>query len=238
MDKFVLKFSSSTEYENHLKETIFSSQNEKDIWNSLFPPSTQSNRKPVGRPKSIREKEDQQTLDDITTPKRTHIDWFSSPLIHDIIAAHKICKTGYETVKYLKQKYPKMATEKEGRFDSLRHSTIDSWFQENEKLHPKYEQKLLFMQTMGPNKKPGPSFLLQSFPQIENSLITSLNLLRNQGVCIRSHQIRCIFKALCMEFRNSEENLLISQNELERLKKMEFASLAPGLFGVIIFYIA
>ena len=78
------------------------------------------------------------------TPKASvsHTNWFSSPHIHDILEAVRVYKSSKLAIEHLQKKFRKLPTEQCGRFDSLKESTIRSWFNDDWILKPQYQYRL------------------------------------------------------------------------------------------------
>lgn len=76
------------------------------------------------------------------TRKRTRIDWFSSPYIHDILDAVRRCRNYTDAINYLQSKSPQLPTETEYRFARLHRQTMENWFDEDFQLLPQYQKML------------------------------------------------------------------------------------------------
>lgn len=105
-----------------------------------------------------------------------HRDWFSSELIHDIIQAVKRKKSSRAAVAHLQEKFPKLPTESEGRFDSLKENTIRHWFDENWELKPQFQYRLDF--GSGSNRR-GREHVLDRHAEIKQKIIERLKKMRD-----------------------------------------------------------
>jgi hypothetical protein len=151
-------------------------------------------RRPVGRPKRDRSVNDalsaaataasaassQQQEDNVeeeqTTKKAKRMHWFDSPLIHDILHAYKL--SGFSSrkcVEHLQRKHTALPTETEGRFDKLTESTVRSWFDDDHKLKPQFQQLL----RGGEYRAGGHESVLSAYPVAEQRIKQLLQQLRD-----------------------------------------------------------
>jgi hypothetical protein len=126
--------------------------------------------------------------------QRTVINWFQSPFIHDILAAYKLHHSGFKTVKYLQQKFPKLDTEEHARFQFLNDSTIDNWFNSEHQLLPQY-QALLNHNWLNP-KGAGRHAILAKHPELVEKIKQTLLDMRRRNISVKIRQARIVFTAM------------------------------------------
>ena len=215
---------------------IYARDKEKDI--EMFgQPKKKAEKRPVGRPKHHPVINIDEILIDDDAPsepthidsvvKRTRIDWFSSPLIHDIIAARKTFPTAYETVEYLKKKFPKLPTEDQPRFQSLNYTTVDCWFDKDKNVLPKYASKI---DQPAPHQGGRPT-AFSLFPEFEETLKSSLQKMRDAGLAIKIRTVKYILAASCKKFIQDRLDLVLDPQETARKSAiprfLKFSSKSP-----------
>ena len=112
--------------------------------------------------------------DDSFTPatKRSRVDWFASPLIHDIVEEVRMCKSARLAVERLKRKFPKLPTEEKGRFEDLKENTVRYWFEDDWTLKEQFA-------ALVKHKKGGRRQFFTA--EIERKVIDHLTKLREKG---------------------------------------------------------
>jgi hypothetical protein len=105
-----------------------------------------------------------------------------------------LCRSGYKTVQYLQNRYP--SNKFNGRFDLLRHSTIDGWFDDNHNLKPEYQEKFNDYGESTNPRNAGAKSKLFPYPELEKEIINRLIKTRETGVVMRIRNIRIIMRAL------------------------------------------
>jgi hypothetical protein len=83
-------------------------------------------------------------------------------------------------VEWLQTAFPRLETEREGRFDGLKESTIRSWFDSNHRLLPRF-QKLLDEEKQTASRGPGNSRMLSSHPGVEDEIKRVLTKMRSEA---------------------------------------------------------
>lgn len=138
--------------------------------------------------------------------KLTRIDWFSSPFIHDILAAYNQYNSSFLAVKSLKSRFPRLSTETSGRFDGLHRNTVQSWFDKDHKLLPQYQARIDALNW----KKPGGRIsVFSGESELEEKLVSQLLLLRDNGTKIGIREIRILMRALAAKLGTKESTLQI-----------------------------
>ena len=163
-------------------------QKEKEEWKKLFPTKRTADTKPlVGRSKKEIQLDDALAnsahIDSFDgekdSEKRTRIDWFDSPFIHDILHSYSIHKFGYLMVRDLRNQFPRRPTESSGKFDFLSRSTVDSWFDKDHHLLRQYANRLANGRSAGLR---GRLSFFSQYPNLEKELVDRLLALRLNGV--------------------------------------------------------
>ena len=142
-----------------------------------------------------------------------YVNWWTSPYIHDILAAYRLnLNSPRRTVDYLQRTFPCLPTESSARFDELSESTIRSWFDDKHKLLPKFQTILNEGKTAAARGLHG-SHALAGYPQIEDEIKSILNVMRNEaGAVVNIHIIRWVMRAV-ME---AKEPILLTQLNLSK----------------------
>lgn len=122
------------------------------------------------------------------------INWFKSPFIHDILAAYKICRSGYKTVQYLQRQFPKLDTEEYARFQLLSDSTVDGWFNSEHQLLPQHAA-LLNCNWHNP-KGSGRHAILSKYPELVEKIKQTLMDMRKRNISVKVRQARIVFTAM------------------------------------------
>lgn len=152
------------------------------------------------------ESSDDSNSESDTPPSRSHIDWFRSPFIHDILSSYNHYKSSSLALKSLQMRFPKLPTESVGRFDNLSRSTIKSWFGPDHKLLPQYQSRL---DTLDWKWKAGRKSVFAREPELEKQLVAQLLKMRNNGVKIGIREIRILLRALAIKLGSDESNVQI-----------------------------
>jgi hypothetical protein len=99
-------------------------------------------------------------------------------------------------VEWLKNTFPRLATESAGRFEGLSESTIRSWFDREHRLLPRF-QELLDQGKQAAPRGGGPDQVLHSYPQVEEEIKSILSRMRNEaGAVVNILVIRCVMQAV------------------------------------------
>ena len=107
--------------------------------------------------------------------KRIRIDWFDSSYIHDILEAVRLNKSARGAVHYLQNKYRRLPTEAEGRFDRLNESTVRAWFDDEWRLKPQYQPRV----AAGSHPKWKPkAAVLDEHEEVKRTIIARLTRMR------------------------------------------------------------
>ena len=123
--------------------------------------------------------------------------WFDSPLIHDILHAFK--QSGFSSrrcVQNLQRQFPALSTEQHGRFDKLSESTVRSWFDDDNKLKPQFQQLL---HDGGEYSSGGNESVLSAYPSAQEKIKTLLQKMRNDenaGINITIQSVRWVMQAV------------------------------------------
>ena len=127
-------------------------------------------------------------------PKRIH--WFDSALIHDILHAYKLSGGSARIcAQDLQRNHPALPTETEGRFDRLSESTIRSWFDDEHKLKPQFQQLL----QGGDYGGGGHESVLSAHPSAEDKIKALLKQMRNDdnaGINVTIQSVRWVMSAV------------------------------------------
>jgi len=119
--------------------------------------------------------------------KLRRIDWFTSPLIHDIVEEVRVCRSAFIAVERLKRKFPRLPTEEKGRFDDLKENTVRYWFKDDWTLKDQFA-------ALVKNKKGGRRQYFTA--EIERKIIEHLTKLREKGQTMHSFIIGLVMKAV------------------------------------------
>jgi hypothetical protein len=160
---------------------------------------------PPGRPKKL------QNIDSILSSHPTdntvvasdpalRIDWFSSPFVHDILQAYKLCRTGYSTVQHLQQHFPRLPTETKGRFHDLSVSTVDGWFDEQHQLKPQYAARILGDYRGRSRTHCTEMQVFFEHRDLEEKIINTLQSMRAAGNATKIRQVRMVMQAFIMKY--------------------------------------
>jgi hypothetical protein len=123
-------------------------------------------RRPVGRPAKRPVVQLESAADEPEQKKRKYTQWFSLPLIHDILAAYRVCSySARATVAYLQRSHLEI-------YADLTESTVRSWFDAStHQLHPQFERLLITREYATPA---GPKRVFDGFPETRISFSTSM----------------------------------------------------------------
>jgi hypothetical protein len=145
------------------------------------------------------------------TKRGKYANWFSTPLIHDILAAYQRCdRSGEKTVAYLQRAHPKLPTEQEARFSHLAASTIRSWHDDNGKLLPRFAA--LLETAVGPRRGAGEARAFAACPEVEAEIAHVLQLMRERGSVVNIAVIRYVMRAVITKQQpNLLNNLQLSR---------------------------
>lgn len=118
--------------------------------------------------------------------------WFSSPYINDIIAAFtRNSGSARATVADLQKHAP------DDRFARLSHSTVATWFDEQDRLHPSYQVQLDAGRANATFAGRCP--VMHQAPEAEVEICDILQKLRKAGTPLNSHSIRWVMLAVLQE---------------------------------------
>ena len=120
--------------------------------------------------------------------KKQRIDWFTSPLIHDIVEEVRVCRSAFIAVERLKRKFPRLPTEEKGRFDDLKENTVRYWFKDDD-----WTLKEQFAALVKHKKVGRPKYFTA---EIERKIIEHLTKLREKGQPMHSFIIGLVMKAV------------------------------------------
>jgi hypothetical protein len=143
-----------------------------------------------------------QVESDESSAKATHIDWFASPFIHDIIAAVGHFRSARVAVESLQKRFPRLPTESEGRFDRLRESTIRTWFDDEWKLRERFA-------CLAKPEKGGSTSAIGE--ELEEKIIHQLRLLRDAGQAVSATIIRMVVIAIV---RNEKKDDVLKKHSI------------------------
>jgi hypothetical protein len=143
-----------------------------------------------------------------------YTNWWTSPLIHDILAAYQTQQhSGERAVAYLQRTYPRLTTEPHGRFDALAPSTVRSWHDSDGTLLPKFKAVL----DTGPSAAPRGSGFLSMFtehPDIEQAVIQVLSTMRDKGTVVNVAIIRFVMRTIILVRAPASE--MLKENALSK----------------------
>lgn len=185
----------------------------------------QLNKKGPGRPKKQKTVHLHDTTTPLTSPDdstpstRPHIDWFSSPLIHEIIHYARSLRSARDVVQVLQKKYPRLDTEQQGRYDSLRESTVRYWFNDSWQLKDQFKQLITGNEkTHYGGKKP----LLDSYPELDTAIQTRLHQMRDNSCTMSLNIITMVIKGVIKKHHpDLLEQLKISQTFAHKYVKQK-----------------
>ncbi len=129
--------------------------------------------------------------------------WFATDYIHDILAEVNKQQFNFRrVVQQLQLRFPRLATEKVARFESLKWPTIQSWYELDKglyRLKEKYQEKL--DQRNGKRKSGGGrNSMFFGLEDIEEEVKDQLTKLFNSGNAVLSLlNIKCIIKTMVVE---------------------------------------
>lgn len=169
-----------------------------------LPATVKQEKRPVGRPKKRAKAQiasnegsssgtviaidtDEGSNDEkhVSRRKEHYIDWFASPFVHDIIAALRLHNHSIRSaIRYLQQKYPKLPTERSGRFDALSQSTVRHWYV-NGTNDFKWEYQIR-LEGAVLNHTGGRVGAFHGRDRLVEIIVTRLKALRDQGHCTLS----------------------------------------------------
>jgi hypothetical protein len=133
-------------------------------------------RRPVGRPAKRPVVQLESAADEPEQKKRKYTQWFSLPLIHDILAAYRVCSySARATVAYLQRSHLEI-------YADLTESTVRSWFDAStHQLHPQFERLLITREYATPA---GPKRVFDGFPEAEHKIMEIMMKMRSRVPCL------------------------------------------------------
>lgn len=160
---------------------------------SSFRPPPPSN--PVGRPRAKRPVELQPAAaaaEEGENKKRKYVQWFASPLIHEILAVYRMERTPRSTVAVLHRRSPAL-------YADLGESTVRSWFDDENKLLPRFAA-LLASGIYPPG--PGRTRVFADHPEVEQKIMEVLLEMRERattGITVNIETIRWVMQSVISE---------------------------------------
>lgn len=151
--------------------------------------------RPVGRPPSAKRPieladHDDEVQQEPADKKRKYMQWFSSPLIHEILRVYSEQRSARGTISYLHRRSSHL-------FSELGESTVRSWFNDEHKLLPRFAKLLADGYQPGPGVSPA----FAAYPQAEEKIKSILNQMRgaNSGISINMESIRWVMQSVIAE---------------------------------------
>ena len=161
-----------------------------------------ADKKRPGRPCSTPAASSVASLDEEPAEKkRKYTQWFSTPLIHDILKAYREnSRSPRATVASLKRRFPRLPSQSEGRYDDLSESTMRNWFDDNGDLKEKYQAML----EQGYSTGPGRTRVLAAHPDVEQRIKEILLQMREHtqtGVSVSTQSIKWVMLSVFSQMR-------------------------------------
>ena len=176
-------------------------------------------KRAVGRPKLKRSAAEalaaasdaaaQAAAQENTHVPRTHVRWFNSPYINDILHAHTLQGgSARRTVNYLRAHAP------DSRYTSLSHATVHGWF-ENGRLKPQYQKELDDGCARATNVA-GAASPMDAAAGANEAISEYLLQLRQAGMPLNSHVVRWVMQAVLKDHPEVLQQLSLSQQFISR----------------------
>jgi hypothetical protein len=192
--------------------------------------------RPVGRPakRQVVELESLGPLEESEQKRRKYVQWFSTPFIHDILAAYKNCNySARATIAYLQRSHPT-------QYADLSESTLRSWFDASSgthKLHPQFEMLLITREYIG---GPGRARAFDACPEAEHQIMDVLMKMRSDaaGAAVNIETIRWVMQSITRHYaglahlklsRGFISNLCVHPNACYKLDAREDVVVLPTL---------
>jgi hypothetical protein len=175
------------------------------------PPPAPATKRSVGRPKQVRTANE--ALSAATAPaaaevaepeakraRGSYTHWFSSPYINDILAAYR--RTGCSAKRAIALL---LAQAPDKRYARLSHSTINSWFDEQHQLLPRFQVQLDEGKAGARGGRPR---IFAAAPEVEQKIKQTVLLMREAGTPVNCRIIAWTMRAVCTKMQPALLNSL------------------------------